>query len=396
MALIEAGDLTAGIESLETAVNINDNFLDAFILAAETSTDLGRSGDALNFWRGAANVAPNDETVVRNLAATQERLEYGEAAYTAFQQGLSALAAGNRSSAAQNFRRAVSEADDYAAAYGYLGEIALASGNLEQAEIYYDEASDLEPGNSEYSASYASVVRQLAAQEQVQLAEERAQAAEEARLEAEAARAEAQAEAREQAEQAARLAAQEAERLEAEAAEREAERLAAEEEAAALAEERQEAEEARLEAEARVEAEQAEAEALEAERLEAQTQARLDAEAEAERLAAEAEAQRLEEERLAAENVPELRASVPVGSDSGDPVTLVDVTYTHQNGSAFSFFSSPPAVKESLTLPVNYAAGTLYERVEVLNKPSSETVQYQLCLVHNDGLELRPRLPQRP
>ena len=69
-------------------------------------------------------------------------------------------------------------------------------------------------------------------------------------------------------------------------------------------------------------------------------------------------------------------------------VGLLDVAYTHkseQGGSgAYSFFGAPDTLARSLTAPVDYAGGTVYQRLEVLSKPSDTPVQYQLCLVPKD------------
>ena len=79
----------------------------------------------------------------------------------------------------------------------------------------------------------------------------------------------------------------------------------------------------------------------------------------------------------------------------GEPLTLLGATFTHygdesRQEAAFSFFET----KESLTFdfrnPANYARGTLYQRLEVLSKPSDEVVQYQVCLVPADDITVAP------
>ncbi|MEM7737747.1 MAG: tetratricopeptide repeat protein, partial [Deinococcota bacterium] len=80
---------------------------------------------------------------------------------------------------------------------------------------------------------------------------------------------------------------------------------------------------------------------------------------------------------------------------SGGPVVLLDVTYTH-NGNfdldtgvstgtrAFTFLEVPGQVPNNLAFPVNYAAGTLYQRLEVRSKPSGFPVRYQHCLLQSE------------
>ena len=55
-------------------------------------------------------------------------------------------------------------------------------------------------------------------------------------------------------------------------------------------------------------------------------------------------------------------------------------TYT-KSGQGFSKFNfAPDFPTGSLVSPVNYAAGTLYQRIQVFTKPSSNPVQYQICV----------------
>lgn len=102
-------------------------------------------------------------------------------------------------------------------------------------------------------------------------------------------------------------------------------------------------------------------------------------------------------------NVPTSPQGVPLGDPqlidvpplpTGDNLVLLDVTYTH-NGNfdletnvstgtrAFTFFDVPARIPDNLAFPVNYAAGTLYQRLEVRNKPSGFPVQYQHCLLQS-------------
>lgn len=70
---------------------------------------------------------------------------------------------------------------------------------------------------------------------------------------------------------------------------------------------------------------------------------------------------------------------------AGEPRVLFDLNHRHDTvGSAFSFFSSPAWATGNLVAPVNYAGGTLYGRLEVLDKASDLPVEYQLCLVPPD------------
>ena len=74
-------------------------------------------------------------------------------------------------------------------------------------------------------------------------------------------------------------------------------------------------------------------------------------------------------------------AKLTVSSVSSKQLVLLDVTYTHNNVSkAFSFFNLPSGVPSNLVTPVNYANGRIYQRVQVITKPSTNSVFYQMCL----------------
>jgi hypothetical protein len=96
--------------------------------------------------------------------------------------------------------------------------------------------------------------------------------------------------------------------------------------------------------------------------------------------------------------VAEAPASEPSAPESesspitSGPIVLLDVNYTHkkpdEGGSgAFSFFKSPQTLAGDIS---NFASGTIYQRVQVLNKPSDNEVHYQLCLVNGDDISVGP------
>lgn len=60
------------------------------------------------------------------------------------------------------------------------------------------------------------------------------------------------------------------------------------------------------------------------------------------------------------------------------------------NQSAITFFSSSKDLRGNWLLPINYANGTVHQRLEVLSKPTDELLYYQLCLVPNDDISIKP------
>ena len=80
---------------------------------------------------------------------------------------------------------------------------------------------------------------------------------------------------------------------------------------------------------------------------------------------------------------------------AAEPIDLLAVEHVHRSGGsasggAYSFFAVPSRLSEDLLSPVNYAGGTVFQRLEVRSKPSDAPVQYQLCLVPDDEIVVRP------
>ena len=50
------------------------------------------------------------------------------------------------------------------------------------------------------------------------------------------------------------------------------------------------------------------------------------------------------------------------------------------NHEAFKFFQLPPSTPENWTSPINYSQGTLHQRIQIIEKPTSTQVRYAICL----------------
>lgn len=58
----------------------------------------------------------------------------------------------------------------------------------------------------------------------------------------------------------------------------------------------------------------------------------------------------------------------------------IDGVNVVESGKGFSQFNIPSWVPDNLVSPENYAQGTVYQRLQVITKPSTMTVQYQFCV----------------
>ena len=426
-----AGEQEIALAAFREASSANPQYKEALVRAAELSAALRRPGDARDLWGRVLALDPNDARARTAFERTSAQARWGAGAVAAFGEGAARYGAGDAAAAAESFARATELSPAYAEAWAWRGRVALEGGDLENAAEFYGRARELEPSNASYSARFDQVAGTLAAREAEAAAQREAQAAAE-----EAARAEAEARAaREREEAAARAAAEEA------AAERE--RLAQERAAAEAAQREREQAQAAAEAAAR---EAARAEAEREREAEAAQEAQARAEAERERLALEAEAAAPEatlepSERAetpvaetptpppapaeastetpadvadVATSTPPAPAETPTETltetvetpteavaeaptapeappapDPTQPLVLIDTTYTHrgdlEGGSkAFSLFDLS-GLPDNLSSPVNYADGTLHQRLEVQRKPSDVPVTYQLCAFQADG-----------
>jgi tetratricopeptide (TPR) repeat protein len=84
-----------------------------------------------------------------------------------------------------------------------------------------------------------------------------------------------------------------------------------------------------------------------------------------------------------------------VSTPSGDPLVLLSTFYTFErpdivDRGAVSFFAVTPDLHQNWQTPINYAGGVVYQRLEVSRKPSLEPITYQLCLVPNDDISIKP------
>ena len=80
-----------------------------------------------------------------------------------------------------------------------------------------------------------------------------------------------------------------------------------------------------------------------------------------------------------------------VSAPSNKQLVVLDVNYQHSttitripplnaiSGMSASFFNIPSYVPDNLISPIDYAHGTIYQRLQVFTKPSTKTVKYQIC-----------------
>jgi len=59
------------------------------------------------------------------------------------------------------------------------------------------------------------------------------------------------------------------------------------------------------------------------------------------------------------------------------------------NHEAFKFFQMPSSNPSNWTSPINYAGGTLYQRIQIISKPTTTPVRYAMCMFQDQVLAPR-------
>jgi tetratricopeptide (TPR) repeat protein len=356
--LYNAGKKSEALDSFRRAVQLNENFEDALLYAARSSLELGFASESVTYWKRVLELSPGNSEAAVALTNAENQTRWGAGAYSAYQQGLALYQQGRYPEAQQSFSSATTQNPRYEDAWAYLGKIALQSQDYAGAISYYTSALNLSPANSQYTTQLTQArteLERLAEEERLkQLAEEETRLAEEA-------------------ERQKQLEDQQAE----EAAARQAAEQAAAEEAARAAEEA-----ARL----------AEEQAAQVQPVE-ETPEPVQAEIPEPEPTPEPEPEPVVTTVEPAVEPPVGGGSQPTTSVAGGPVVVLNISYTHKNPDdggtgAFSFFKSPSSLTGDLR--GGFSNGILYQRVQVLSKPSNQVINYQLCLVHGGDISIGP------
>ena len=339
------------------AAAANDTYRDAFVWAGRLSLELGQPNDGIAYWQRAVALDPSDEGAQYFLKVAENQARWGVNAFNAFQDGISAYNAGDLVTARQQFLMASQANAQYPEAWGWLGRVDFEQGNYQSAYNSYAKAQALEPNNEAYRYFYQESARQAglpvpslpamtgtASQTSIQ----------ESQTESTASTTETPAV---------------------------IDPVSPPDPEPALvspapAPEPQPEPEPVVTPEPTPAPEPAPAPEPEPEPTPAPTPAPAP---------------------VTPAPAPATPAPAPAPTQAitgGEPIVLLDITYTHENPDvgtgAFSFFNTSNKLPRNLIEPINYAGGTLYQKLEVLNKPSDAPVHYQVCMVPNDDISVKP------
>ena len=333
------------------AARANPDYRKPFVWAGRVALELRQPDDAVAYWQRAVQLDPSDDTAAYFLKVARNQARWGVEAYTAFEEGVNLYSAGSLSEAKTKFTEATQANPDYAEAWGWLGRVNFENSNFTQAVEAYRRAYTLNPSEQAYRYFYSESGRQ--ADVAVELEPETPT--------------DTPATAEQPAEAAAPTPALEPE----------------------LAETPEPVPETPETSETTAAVPPAPEPTPEPAPVEPAPAPPVPEPSPAPTPEAPAEP-------APAPEPAEPETAEPEPSEPDAPaLVLLDVTRTLGSpetgeSGAISFFKSASDLLTDLRSPVDYAGGTLYQKVEVLNKPSDAPVQLQVCLVPNDDISVKP------
>lgn len=342
------GDLDLAWRAFAQAARANADYREAFTWAGRVALELKQPNDAVTYWQRAADLDPSDAGAAYFLKVARNQAKWGVEAYNTFEEGINLYNEGRPAEAEPRFTKATELNSDYAEAWAWLGRVNFESSDYSEAYSAFSRAYGLEPASEAYRYFYAEAGRLAGATVSVPPTTT-------------------------------------AEPLPTPEVSTQVPSTppAPEPPAPPVPEEP-------ATPEPPVIAQVPPAPAPEP------------------TPAPEPETPPAPEPTPAPppppDPTPEPTPPAPAPSPAPEPnpapsggpaLVLLDVTRTlglseGADSGAISFYKSASDLLKNLRSPVDYAGGTLYQRVEVLEKPGNETVQLQLCLVPNDDISVKP------
>jgi tetratricopeptide (TPR) repeat protein len=326
------GEQQEALAAVAKAAQLNPDYLDALVRAGTLSLELEKPEEAVRYWQRVVALSPKNSEAKESLELAQLQVQWGVEAVSYVQTGLMRLEQERLEEAKRAFSEATTANPAYGAAWAWLARLEVALGNDEEALAAFERATELEPKNTDVANAYAAVQQRLNERQAQVVAEQEAVAQDEGMTEIQA---------------------------EANTAPV-AEALLPESSTSAAEEPREFNDVAALRS-------QAESERIRTFTLPSQSR-------KAVAPSRERTVQNLEETTFA------------------PPLVLLETTYTHLEDdtdfAAFMFFEAADHLDVSLS--EGYATGTVYQRLEVIQKPSEEKVHYQFCIIGNDNITVKP------
>ena len=159
LSLYYSGQLDQAWLAFGEAARSNPSYRKAFVWAGRVALELQQPQDAIAYWRRAVQLDPGDEGAAYFLKVAENQARWGVEAYTAFEEGLKLYDQGDRAGAAARFERAASLSPEYAEAWAWLGRVRFEAEAFAAALPAFQNAYELEPGSEAYRYFYQESAR---------------------------------------------------------------------------------------------------------------------------------------------------------------------------------------------------------------------------------------------
>ena len=143
----ELGDLASAAEGFDAARAEAPAFADAQAWAGRVALEDGRPADAVERYRAAVALRPDDAGFAFFLRLAQTQVEHGVTAGRAFFNGMNDYDDGALELAAESFELAVAAAPGFADAWAWLGRVRQEQGRFAAAEAAWSRVVELDPGD---------------------------------------------------------------------------------------------------------------------------------------------------------------------------------------------------------------------------------------------------------
>ena len=142
------GQMEDALEVYRRVLEIAPDNKEANVWSGRILLETGRPAEALPYWENLASRDSSDERAAYFLQLTQNQIQWGAGAATAFQEGISLYEKGQLQEAALKFSNAAQQNPNFTDAYIWSGRTLLDLGRPAEAVPYWQAATERNPNDT--------------------------------------------------------------------------------------------------------------------------------------------------------------------------------------------------------------------------------------------------------
>lgn len=142
------GQAEAALEIYQYIIEVVPYDKEAHVWAGRILLEMGRPDEALPYWETVVSRDSTDERATYFLQLTQNQVQWGRDAATAFQEGISLYEKGQLQEAALKFNSAAKQNTNFTDAYIWSGRTLLDLGRPAEAIPYWQTATELDTNDA--------------------------------------------------------------------------------------------------------------------------------------------------------------------------------------------------------------------------------------------------------